>query len=392
MINSTNLHEKYGTNKPEGQVLATLIHITDAHNCPIGKSPTARTDTYHEDTQAEFNELAEAVKDFSAAGVINSGDFLHLKAQTLYHPDTINQLAARVESIPASFYTIPGNHDLPNSSYDEYNRSAYRAIMRSAPNAVELSVERYGVEVSSHKTPMLNGVVSPLKGIRVWGLPFYKEESTLLKLEELAVRMAEFASENPMVINVVALHGDFFPDSFSHPFVEPIYYSKLVMTLKHAHVFCLGHIHLSYDVHATTANGIPQVISKPWSFGRVIKDIHQSSDILENRHKPSFGLIQIVRSEAGQITINCQYGVVPHKGFEQAFIRKTVAEEVKEKNQVSQYVNTLKLQAQESDADPSLVMKENLTSVLFKGADGDPEKLRVANRTHELIESHLEKA
>lgn len=392
MNNAQRLQEKYGTTKPLGEVLATLIHITDAHNCPIGKSPTARTDTYHEDTQAEFHELAEAVKDFAVAGVINSGDFLHLKAQTLYHPDTINLLASRVESIPSDFYTIPGNHDLPNSSYDEFNRSAYRAIMKSASNAVELSEARWGVDIPPHKTPLLNGEVSAIKGIRVWGLPFYKEESTLLKLEELSVRMEEFAKENPMVINVVALHGDFFPDSFSHPFVEPIYYSKLVMTLKRAHVFCLGHIHLSYDVHATTANGIPQVISKPWSFGRVIKDLHQSSDILEHRHKPSFGLIQVVRSPEGQVSINCQYGVVPHKDFEQAFIRKTVAEEVKEKNQVSQYVNTLKMQAQESDADPSIVMKDNLTAVLFKGTEGDPEKLRVANRTHELIESHLEKA
>jgi len=42
---------------PHGTVLASIIHITDAHNCPIGKSPTARTDTYHEDTRAELESV-----------------------------------------------------------------------------------------------------------------------------------------------------------------------------------------------------------------------------------------------------------------------------------------------------------------------------------------------
>ena len=354
---------KYGLVPTEGETLFTAIHITDAHNSPQGKIPSSRTETYHEDTEREYASLAAAIKELNAECVISSGDLFHLKAQSLYTPESILIITKRIESLDKSFFSIPGNHDLPNSSFEEIEKSAYAVTMRSAKNAVDLS-DHQPKPVSS-KCPL---------PVRVWGLPFYPRERLLIEMAKLNDEM------DLNHINIVALHGDFFPDGFNNPWIEPIHYSSLCGILTKANVFCLGHIHLSYDVfYQNSVYNRPQMVSKPWSFGRVVRDLHQSAEILEFRHKPSFGYIVIHRTDSGEIKITIQYGVVDHAPFETTFIRNSLTEEIKESKKVSEYVQSLRKGAEEGIAEPEKFMETKAA-------------LALPPRVKELIDKHLEAA
>lgn len=373
------IYNRYGLTPVKGQVLWQGMHITDLHLAPLGRIPSSRTQTFHEDVAAEYGELAIAAKGLDVDAIMCSGDLFHLKATSVYYPETLTYHADVLESLGKPFISIPGNHDLPNSSYQEIFRSAYHAMVRQASNATDLAT----VKASDGSFCMGNtSVPFPINlsqgghamEVVVHGLPFYKREILLEELAKLNERL------DPTKINVILLHGDFFPDAHPNPFVQPIPYSQLLSTVNRGNIFCLGHIHLSYDVHVTTENGTLQVISKPWSFGRVSRDYFQSTDVLELRHKPSFGFITLYLNEAGTLAVDVQYGVVPHRPFEEVFLRESLAQEIKESVAVSEYVQQLKKGATENMVDPDAFMVKH---------EGElPEKVKALINKH-LLEASM---
>lgn len=370
-------HEKYGIKPVEGEILYRFFHITDAHNSPLGRIPSSRTENYFKDTEREYQNLHIASVELKAQAVASSGDWFHLKSQALYHPESMSYTADKMEQFDIPFIHIPGNHDLPNSSYEEIKKSAYFSVMRMTSNAIDLSTstseDGNSIQLTPRSwTPPDSQTSFP---ITFWGLPYFKKERLLAEMDALNERMTESG------INVVLLHGDFFPDGYPNPFVEPIFYSELCRRIGKANIFCLGHIHESYSVHtqASEQNGRPQFISKPWSWGRVVRDYHQSTEVLENRHKPSFACVTAFISETGAVAVDIQYGVIPHRPFEEVFLRESVVEEIKTSVTTSEYIQKLREGLAESEiSDPQSFLDGRLET--------QPQRVR------EIINDHLQRA
>lgn len=366
----------YGLTPIKGQAIYRFLHVTDIHKSPLGRIPSSRSQSYHSDCSLENLALAEAIRALSADVVVNSGDLFHLKAQSVYQPESLNHHAEEIRLLRVPFISIPGNHDMPSSSYEELGKSAYYNVMKQTPNAIDLgtTVDEEGktaLAPSSHTVKVENGQTS--FPINFYGIPYMKRDRLLEQMAKLNEDIGDSFG-----LNVVLLHGDFFPDGYNSPFFDPISYSILSQTLSNASIFCLGHIHQSYPVAQLAGPKRTQYISKPWSMGRVVKDYHATTDVLEHQHKPSFSCITVYIGEDGNLAVDIQYGTIPHKGFKESFMLDSVREEIKDSQQMHDYIAKLRA----SSASQSLTPEEYLNNL------GDS----IEQEVRDLILYHIQKA
>lgn len=368
--------EFYGLKPVKGTPIYRFLHVTDLHKSPLGRIPSSRSATYHQDCSQENLALADAIRALQASVVVNSGDLFHLKAQSVYQPESLNHHAEELRLLRVPFISIPGNHDMPSSSYEELGKSAYYNVMKQTPNAIDLgtTISEDGKTIlsPSHYTVEVKLSTTTLP-INFYGIPYLKKDRLLEQMAKLNQDIGDQYG-----LNVVLLHGDFFPDDYKSPFFDPIKYSTLSQTLSNASIFCLGHIHQSYPALQLQSPTRTQYISKPWSMGRVVKDYHATTEILENQHVPSFTSITIYQDADGQLLVDLQYGTIPHKGFKESFLLDSLREEIKDSQQMHDYITKLR----NSNASQSLTPEDYLNSL----GDNIEEEVR------ELILLHLQKA
>lgn len=99
--------------KPDA-ILTADLHLTD-------KTPVCRTDDYLAAQRKKLGYLRSFQIDYNCP-VLDAGDVLdYWKAPPLLLWHAITEL-------PCSFYTIPGNHDLPEHSVSQYHKSALAVL------------------------------------------------------------------------------------------------------------------------------------------------------------------------------------------------------------------------------------------------------------------------
>src|ERR1019366_1448356 len=330
-------------------ILWNFICISDSHWNPRLRIPQSRTETYHEDCLKEWNAFTKLVwKEKKVSGVIHAGDWFHLKNQSLYPPGDILYYRDWVLGLQCPVFTVPGNHDLPQSSYDNVQKTAYQTLVHATPNMHDFSFQTEQVnslmfgEVNEGSYPQLY----------ISGIPYLPLDKLAPACRELDARLADLPG-----IHIVILHPDAIPGNEALPFLQTCSWSDLLRALPHATVLILGHIHNSFPILQTTefsASGSPQFVCKPWSFGRVVKDYHQGTTVLEHQHKISYTQIQIGVKEGqggnGKIVIHCEYHEIPQISFEKAFSRETLRREVEKAEKVSSFISSLKDQGTIEDA------------------------------------------
>lgn len=126
----------------EYTVRGAVAHITDIHLNPLNKIPAARTDTYHADTAAELENFRQFCIENAVKAVLVSGDVFNLKNSALYAPEHILYYKGIIDAFPCAWYAIPGNHDLPQSAYTNLQKSAYKLLVESCANFIDVS-DRY---------------------------------------------------------------------------------------------------------------------------------------------------------------------------------------------------------------------------------------------------------
>lgn len=94
--------------------------------------PTCRTDDHWEAQQKKFNWLNELQQKHDCP-IFDSGDLFDKKYKT--HPSH-SLIGWAMENLPSPFYTIPGNHDLPGKSIDNYDNSAM-AVLEKAKKLID---------------------------------------------------------------------------------------------------------------------------------------------------------------------------------------------------------------------------------------------------------------
>lgn len=340
-----------------------IIHITDLHFNPLNRIPQSRTEDFHQHIKNKWDGLCKAiqVEKESADEVIGiiSGDIFHLKNSKLYYPEFLNKYVSMFSQTGIDWYSIPGNHDLPKSSYQLINTSAYQTLTMATPNLIDQSFKI---------TPFDCGSVK----INVGGFPFHPLKESLELLEDFN---GEFDSSG---FNVAIIHTDALPDDTIFTFWDIIGYDLLLDTLSNIDLVCLGHIHQSFPVYIRTKGSKKQMISKPWSFSRVVRDYFNQTDLLEKMHKPSYSLIKLVNEE-GKFQVSVDYKEIPHEPFDVIFQKDDLKREIEKNEKVKGFIDQIKEQFGSTDK-------------AFQVIDPDSylRKIDIPENVREMIQLYLE--
>lgn len=254
-----------------------LLHLTDIHLNPLNKIPTSCKENYHEIVFLEFKELKKQVdllkQDYDKLIVCLSGDIFNLKQQSYYTPKVIEYYSNLFESTfsDLQIYSICGNHDLPQSSYDLINESAYNIWVKATKNIIDIS----------NKTEKIDEKTT------VSGIPYYKLNTTREKIKDLDL---------PHSTNIVLLHSDIFPSQAQAPWFmhDCITYEELTSLNSKISLALLGHIHKESPI--TTIKNC--TFSKPHAFSRMTKEYLSKEDFEDCF--PSYSLISF--NSSGSIT------------------------------------------------------------------------------------------
>lgn len=318
---------------PIVQVLVKLAHITDLHLNPLNKIPQSRTDSYHEDTRFEFDAFRDLIADRSIDGVLCSGDYFNLKNQAAYGPTDLNYYSAMFNALGVPIWGIPGNHDLPKSSYALVGQTAYRNLVNSTAAIVDVSEAPVDVEIRGVK-------------LRIGGIPYLPLETTIARLPALNA-----ALDLKDGLSIALLHLDALPNSDIPLHFETCSWDDLQQALPDVNVMCLGHIHASFPIRTgTTASGQPQFISKPWSSARIVKDYYQTTDVLEHQHRPMYTEVTVGLDEAGAVRMHLEYVEIPHVGFDKAFLPQALRDAIEKEGRISSFIQSLSASYGSADA------------------------------------------
>ena len=370
--------------------LFRYAHVTDPHFSPLNKIPSSRTATYFEDVNFEWNSFCNHLKNpqkdpsFKYDASFISGDLFHLKKQEYYTPEHTLFYRALFQETLVPTYTIPGNHDLPNSSISNYHKTIYSAVHTDHSLLRPL--------YSKNKPYAFEYIVKQVQDLylvsAIWGVPYLPLSDLKEALPLLNIEIESFQQEylsvfpNSIFIHTVLLHPDALPnEDTSLPF-EIISWNTLLQQLPNANILCLGHIHQSYPIfyQPSPVTGLPQFISKPFSFGRVVKDYFSNSDILEH-HRPMFTDIQIYLDPADtSLQFKLSYETLEYRTFKDIFVPDALSQELAKSKKISTFLKNV---------------RSNFGSIESAFTVPNPTNLlnnpKIPERIRELILSYLEK-
>lgn len=300
-----------------------IVHCSDLHFNPLSRIPQSRTDSFHEDIKSKWDWLCGFMAEQNIKIGLISGDIFHLKRSSEYHPRDINYYTRLIQSSGAMWYSIPGNHDLPASAYDNKDHSAYQTLCNATSNLNDISWSA----VSFGEGESIVNVI---------GIPYLKLKQTMEALPGINEGLSKYQG-----IKIVLLHIDALPDPGDFTMWDIVKYDQILDLVPNGDIFCLGHIHQGYDVYSRAQGERTQLVSKPWSFSRVVKDYYNKTDIIEYRHKPSVAVINICRDTIG-CSVQIDYHEIPHRSFESAFQRESIQRQLENSAKVRSFIEDLK--------------------------------------------------
>ena len=101
------------------------IEVADLHLSHRGPSNRTAKPDWYEIMAYYLDQLTALQIKYDHCPIVVAGDFLDHWNQP---PELINFL---IDELPENIYGIPGQHDLPNHSYDHIHRSAYWTLVEA---------------------------------------------------------------------------------------------------------------------------------------------------------------------------------------------------------------------------------------------------------------------
>ena len=264
--------------------------VKDMHNrAGLGK-PLGRTDTFDEDIANKDKQvIAECLKR-GISHVINTGDLFDIKAPSSYGLTANYKTADRYKAYSDAGITlmsILGNHDLPMSSLDNIDKSAYWFFSNKAGLFKHIG----------DCTPTIDGYVvsnTPhvIGNVNIWGIDF--RPSVDAQLARLAEVQQLIESSYSDYINIVVIHEHCTPAKSTESWTHSITYKKLSKTCPNVDVFLCGHLHKGFEPYEND-NG--QIFINPWSFTRLARNYYAVNE----EHTPQVDVIDFDTGETETI-------------------------------------------------------------------------------------------
>ena len=124
-------------------ILCADFHLRDS-------VPTCRTDDYFQTMLGKIKWVADLQAEYNCP-VLHAGDLFHTWKASPY------LLAAVMNILPDQFYTVPGNHDLPNHNIELLEKSGLAVLMCSHQIEVAYSGGRYLIAGSDMDGTVVHG-------------------------------------------------------------------------------------------------------------------------------------------------------------------------------------------------------------------------------------------
>lgn len=314
-----------------------IMHLTDLHLNPLHRIPQSRTSAFHRHISDKWNFVCEEIEREKIELGIISGDTFHLKNPKIYCPEDIIYYSKFFEKTSIPWVAIPGNHDLPEASFDQLEKSPYNLLVKATENLKTLAVpckveDRIITFLDSFQ---LNGGGVP---INVYGYPYFPLDKTMDDLSQVNERIDRGAG-----FNILLLHMDILLDPNVFLFWSVAGYDTVLDRLPNVDLVCLGHIHMSFPVYKriNPVSGSIQMVSKPWSFSRIAKDYFNKTEVYEKLHRPSYGLITIEQGP-GIFNAGIEYREIPIVPFERAFKKDILKKQLENSMVIKDFMEEVK--------------------------------------------------
>lgn len=334
-----------------------IAHLTDTHFPPFaaGNIPQGRTETFFEDQDKEWYAFVQLCKDSGVRAVVISGDIVHLKEYSHYRVRDIHRICNMLNALGVPVYLIPGNHDLRNSNLDNYGDSVLRAVVRmSESNSINVMDHVQTISLTAE------GVDNAID-ISISGSAYASLEDTFERgLPALNDRLANAPGFKIGLVHTDAMQkgAKYLP---GHGIMAS--FDDVLDALPAADLVCGGHIHHGSGIYAREVDGRPQWYSKPFSFGRVVKDYFATSTDMREQHIPTCTIVNFVAPDAsnpGAVQVRMVETIIPYVPFERAFVPdqlKRILEREQEMSAVLGKISDIRDQIAANANDPTAVQE-----------------------------------
>lgn len=277
-------------------VIDNIIHITDIHLNPLNKIPQACSESYHDIVYNEFAELRQQIQKYKGNSIIViTGDIFNLKTQSLYSPRNVNYYIKLFEDTFEGFqvFTIPGNHDLPKSTFSLLDETIYKSVTSGARNVTDISYTTFEFD-----------------NIRLLGFPYSDMDTFKEKIQQQITKDK---------LNIALCHQDIYPTDNDTHFTSNnhLTFQQIIELNQNIDMFLLGHIHKEFE----PININDALFSKPHAFSRTNKHYLEETDIKDSY--PSYNVINILTMEVKTFRIE-KYKASDFMNFD---IVKTIKEQ-----------------------------------------------------------------
>jgi len=234
---------------------------------------SSRVDKYEETINDKINQIISICGDNGVDTLILTGDIFDKKYPSSYSFTALNDninIIRKLKNEIGNVITIPGNHDLPYSSYKNVDKSVYNLILDTV---TDVSYSTYEKE-----------------GVLFWGVP-YTTDDTIEEIRKIHDKMPSYKK------NVLMVHEHFLPFSGvvdDLKFTSFYRYNELYEFEK-IDYFVMGHLHRGFDsTYIERKDGSRQWFINPYSLFRLSRNYYSISD----QHTPEIVIVDTDTSEA----------------------------------------------------------------------------------------------
>lgn len=245
-------------------------------------APICRTDDYFATFERKIKWL-KRLQEKHECPILDAGDLFDKKYKVNPSHELLNWA---IENLPTPFYTIPGNHDLPGKSIENYNNSAMAVLERAG--VIKVPIEEF--EILKEKIYSIDKSAFKINQIAyIYGFPWGAEISHPSLFHDM---------------NIALVHAMVYKNNPPFPGCEG-YTTRQIMKLLHDFdLIVTGHNHQTFTDRVGN-----QILVNPGSLLR--------NDADQIDHKPCVFLWYADENEIEQVFVPIRQGVISREHIDQ---------------------------------------------------------------------------